>query len=68
VLHRHGLWALFSIPIYYLSARNIAHKAYIYQPVRIVCDLIRTIPTMTLRDLRGFDLGHRLAYRASWPW
>jgi phosphonate transport system permease protein len=39
--------ALFSIPIYYLSARNIARKAYIYQPVRIICDLARTIPTMT---------------------
>jgi phosphonate transport system permease protein len=38
--------ALISIPVYYLSARNIAHKAYIYQPVRIVNDLIRTIPTM----------------------
>jgi phosphonate transport system permease protein len=38
--------AIISIPIYYLSARNIAHKAAIYQPVRVVNDLIRTIPTM----------------------
>lgn len=39
--------ALFSVPVYYLSARNIARHAYIYQPVRIISDLVRTIPTMT---------------------
>jgi phosphonate transport system permease protein len=39
--------ALLSIPIYYLSAHNVAQHAYVYQPVRIVSDLVRTIPTMT---------------------
>lgn len=40
--------AIFSIPLYYLAARNVAKHAYIYQPVRIICDLIRTIPTMII--------------------
>jgi len=39
--------AILSIPIYYLSAHNIAQHAYVYQPVRIISDLVRTIPTMT---------------------
>lgn len=38
--------AVLSVPIYYLSARNVARHAYIYQPVRVINDLIRTVPTM----------------------
>lgn len=40
--------SLIAIPIYYLSARNVARNPFIYQPVRIVNDLIRTLPTLLL--------------------
>lgn len=36
--------AIVSIPVYYLSARNIAKHGYIYMPVRILNTFLRTIP------------------------
>lgn len=39
---------LISIPIYHLCARNVVKHGYIYEPVRIINDIIRTIPTITL--------------------
>ncbi len=38
--------AILSIPVYYLSARNIAKHAYIYEPVRVVNTFLRTIPML----------------------
>ncbi len=38
--------AILSIPIYFLSARNIAKHAYIYEPVRVVNTFLRTIPML----------------------
>ncbi len=38
------LGSLFSIPIYYLCARNVARSPWIYQPVRILNDFIRSVP------------------------
>jgi phosphonate transport system permease protein len=35
---------VFAIPLYYLCARNVAKHAYIYQPVRIICDFFRSVP------------------------
>lgn len=40
--------AIISVPLFYLSARNIAKHGYIYWPVRIVNDFLRTIPTLVL--------------------
>lgn len=40
--------ALISVPLFYLSARNVAKHGYIYWPVRIVNDFLRTIPTLVL--------------------
>ncbi len=39
---------LLSIPVYYLCARNVVKHGYIYEPFRILNDIIRTIPTITL--------------------
>ena len=39
---------LLSIPVYYLCARKVVQHGYIYEPVRILNDIIRTIPTITL--------------------
>lgn len=39
---------LLSIPVYYLCARNVVKHGYIYEPLRILNDIIRTIPTITL--------------------
>jgi phosphonate transport system permease protein len=43
--------SLISVPLYYLSAHNIAKSPWVYQPVRIVNDFIRTIPTLVLAVL-----------------
>lgn len=40
--------ALISIPLFYLSARNVSKHSYIYGPVRAINDFIRTIPTLVL--------------------
>ena len=40
--------AIISIPVYYLSSRNITPKGLVRTPVRVVNDLLRTIPTMLL--------------------
>ncbi len=39
---------LISVPVYYLCARNVVKHAYIYEPFRVINDIIRTIPTITL--------------------
>ncbi len=39
---------LISIPVYYLCARNVAKHGYIYEPFRIINDILRTIPTITI--------------------
>lgn len=49
---------LISIPIYYLSARNISKKAYVYEPVRVINDLLRTIPTLILAILATLIFGY----------
>jgi phosphonate transport system permease protein len=49
--------AVISIPIYYLAAHNVAKNPVIYQPVRIVNDLIRTLPTMLLAIFAEFIWG-----------
>jgi phosphonate transport system permease protein len=36
--------AVASIPVYYLSSRNVVKTPWVYQPVRVVNDLIRTVP------------------------
>lgn len=40
--------AIISIPLFLLAARNVTKHAYIYQPVRIILNIIRTIPTFVL--------------------
>jgi phosphonate transport system permease protein len=40
-----------AIPLFLIASRNIVLKWYIYQPVRIVVDIIRTIPTYVLAIL-----------------
>ena len=40
--------SLISIPIFLLCARNVVRHAYIYQPVRTIFNIIRTIPTFVL--------------------
>lgn len=42
------LGAIISIPLFMLAARNITKNPFIYQPVRIVINIIRTIPTFVL--------------------
>lgn len=39
---------LISVPVYYLCARNVVKHGYIYEPLRVINDIIRTIPTITL--------------------
>jgi ABC-type phosphate/phosphonate transport system permease subunit len=40
--------AILSIPLFMLAARNITKSPFIYQPVRIIVNIIRTIPTFVL--------------------
>lgn len=40
-----------AIPLFIVASRNIVVKWYIYQPVRIIVDIIRTIPTYVLAIL-----------------
>lgn len=49
--------AILSIPVYYLAAHNVAKNPVIYQPVRVVNDLIRTLPTMLLAIFAEFIWG-----------
>lgn len=51
------LGSILSIPLFYLAARNVSKHPYIYQPVRIITDLIRTIPTMVLAVLAIYFVG-----------
>lgn len=50
--------ALLSIPVYYLSARNVARSPAVYQPVRIFNDLLRTIPEMLIAIFARFFFGY----------
>lgn len=47
-----------SIPIFYLCARNVAKHGYIYWPIRIVNDFIRTIPTLVLAVIATAIFGY----------
>lgn len=40
--------AILAVPVALLSASNIARSAWIYQPVRVLLNLIRTIPDLLL--------------------
>jgi phosphonate transport system permease protein len=50
--------AILSIPIYYLSAHNVAKSPWVYQPVRIFNDLLRTIPEMLFAIFARFFFGY----------
>lgn len=50
--------SLVSIPAYYLSARNTAKSPWVYQPVRIINDLIRSIPMLIVALLAVKMLGY----------
>lgn len=40
--------AIISIPLFLLSSSNVVKKAYIYMPIRFLCDIVRSIPTYVL--------------------
>lgn len=43
-----ALGSILSIPFFLLASRNIAKKIYVYGPVRVLVNVIRTIPTFVL--------------------
>lgn len=43
-----ALGSIISVPLFLLASRNIVKKIYYYAPVRVVINVIRTIPTFVL--------------------
>ncbi len=50
--------SLVSIPFFLLASRNFSRKGYIYQPIRALVNIIRTIPTYVLAVLCTCILGY----------
>ena len=49
---------LVSIPLFILSSKNVTKHIYIYGPVRVILDIIRTIPTFVLALLMVATMGY----------
>jgi len=47
-----------AFPVAILSARNITKKGWIYEPVKFIVNLIRTIPAMVLAVAAAFLVGY----------
>ncbi len=49
---------ILAFPVAILSARNVSKKAWIYEPVKFIVNLVRTIPAMVLAVAAAFLVGY----------